>query len=441
MSGPAPLLRKSALPHPCARRGAVYILVMMVAALVAALGVAAVGSARLGLKSSDATARAGSARLLALSGLEQARWFIDQTVAIEASGGASWRSSFTSGAWVSDRTMGEGTFTWRLVDEDGDLEDDPSEAFTIEAIGTIGENRHLMSVRMTPGESDEPISALNAAVTVGGNIRVEDDVWRSGYTMHANGNFTADNEVVHPRATASGNIYGSIFYGGAASNQTALTMPDPSSVFDFYIAHGTDIPRTSLPTSGGARAIKDRVLSPSSNPFGSTNSLGIYIIDLENVDKISIEDSRIVGTLVLLNSADGSEVVETVTWEPAVSNYPALMVKGNFELRFSSDSTLSEGLTKNYNPPGTPYRGISDILPLGSFPSVLCGLVYVSGNLTIENNDCYTEGRFIVGGDLLVDDDWYHYALALWRNEPPPGFRTMTGPPVMVPGSFTQQVE
>ena len=81
------------------------------------------------------------------------------------------------------------------------------------------------------------------------------------------------------------------------------------------------------------RYIYRKVLGPSVNPFGvGTNAHGVYWIDCAG-NRITIERSRIRGTLVLINPGSGSSVGSgPINWSPAVPGYPALVVNGDFTL-------------------------------------------------------------------------------------------------------------
>ena len=119
--------------------------------------------------------------------------------------------------------------------------------------------------------------------------------------------------------------------------------------------------------------IEGQLLSPAVNPFGSTNASGIYVLNCGNQNLV-IANSRIVGTLVLLNANNNTSVQGSMIWEPAIANYPALLVASNL-----SFSTTSAGLSEstygvNFNPPGTPYPyngGTSNNTQTDGFPSLI----------------------------------------------------------------------
>ena len=83
------------------------------------------------------------------------------------------------------------------------------------------------------------------------------------------------------------------------------------------------------------------------------------MIDCQNTWVLSIQQSRIVGTLVVLNPKVGVHVWSVVNWAPAESNYPAVLSNGpiNFWLANKTQYQLDEAADNvNYNPVGSVSR-------------------------------------------------------------------------------------
>src|SRR5205823_15057550 len=107
---------------------------------------------------------------------------------------------------------------------------------------------------------------------------------------------------------------GGNFYGTKLGGAAPRTLPG-SGVFDYYVANGTSIPLTSLPTWSGTRALNGGVLAPTVNTIaGGTNADGIYVIDCQG-QLFTIGNVRIVGTVVLLNCG-GLTIKSSVRWSP-----------------------------------------------------------------------------------------------------------------------------
>jgi hypothetical protein len=216
------------------------------------------------------------------------------------------------------------------------------------------------------------------------------------------------------------------------------TMPDATTLFDLYAPPvGTQINIASLPSSGPGASLEDVLLSPQSNPYGSTNAQGIYVIDVAGTS-LRIRNCRIVGTLVLLNTTTATEVIDAVHWEPAIANYPSLLVKGQISFHFDATRTLDEGST-NFNPQNTPYGGTWDTVTDDSYPTVIKGLVYVSGRIDTTTDPSF-DGAVVCGDVANTTNDITLTYQSTFLNDPPPGFG---GSPRMVvaPDSWKQQVD
>src|SRR5262249_45424615 len=142
-------------------------------------------------------------------------------------------------------------------------------------------------------------------------------------------------------------------------------------------------------------------LSPANNPYGATNPNGIYVIDCGG-NTINIRNCRIVGTLVLLNARSDSLVDNQVNFAPAVANFPTLMVQGSMTFQYDTTPVSESSASRNFNPPSTPYNGVSNSTTSDTYPSILNGLVYISGNLSTKNSNALG-GPVIVGGTFTAN--------------------------------------
>ena len=200
----------------------------------------------------------------------------------------------------------------------------------------------------------------------------------------------------------------------------------------------------------GTLAIHRTVLSPNSNPFGAgtTNPQGIYVVDCGG-DPISIKDCRIVGTLVILGndktdsilhgSINLAPVIESQ--DPSDTNLPILLLDKDFCLS-TSDTDLDEGLANvNCNPTGTPYEGSDDSDKEDTYPSLLNGLVYAKGNLSVTSS-LRLHGVMVVAGKATFTEatvNATYNPIYYWDNAPPD---FQTDPVIeLVPGTFRQKVD
>ncbi len=197
--------------------------------------------------------------------------------------------------------------------------------------------------------------------------------------------------------------------------------------------------------------IHRKVLSPANNPFGTgiTNPQGIYILDC-NSENLSIRDSRISGTLVLINQNNNNtyRVQRSVLWspalisaDPAIANLPALLTERNVDLAFGS-TNLNEGqVNVNFNPEGTPYNGATDTDKADVYPSKMNGVVYSGENINIGGNPRFY-GVVVADRDILATgtDLGVRYDPVYFEENAPPGFRREVEY-YIVPGSIRRVVD
>ncbi len=394
-------------------RGTVYVLVLMISMLVTVIGLTALASVRVQLRSAMLSGDVDDARLCAQSSLELAKQWIYAD--------ANWRTNRSSSAWATDVKIGAGSFNITAVDPvDGIISNSPLDPIVITVTGFKGTARQQLTCKLAPAPT--PYSCLQSGVTTGGHLYVNGGRTTCSATISSNGNITATGQI-DANVEAVGTCTGSGFIGSKTTGATAKKMPTAATVFDYYIANGTPISYASL--SGD---MHDVLLSPSSNPYGATNALGIYVVDCGD-KKIKIDHLRVVGTLVLLNPKSDSDIKGPVNMAPAFPGHPALMIKAaNISIQFDNN-TLNEGAGKNYNPPGTPYNGVTNSTTTDVYPGAINGLIYVSGNAWMSK-DTVVNGAIVVGGALAIDDNPVITWDASLLSNPPAGF--FDSPPMKV---------
>ncbi|CAN5703519.1 hypothetical protein BH09PLA1_BH09PLA1_08110 [soil metagenome] len=399
-----------------APRGTVYALVLMVSMLVTVIGISALAAVRVQLRAANLSSDIDDARLYAQSAVELTKQWIYAD--------ANWRTNRRSGAWATGMAIGGGTFSVSVTDPlDGDLSNSPMDPLVITATGYKGSARQQLSCTLSPAPA--AYSCLQAGVIANGGVLVSGGRLTSTGLVSTNGSITATGQL-DANAEAVGSCSGAGYIGSKSSGVAAKVMPNPATVFDYYIANGTAI---------NALDVSYVLLSPSSNPYGTPNPLGIYVINCGG-KKLQLDHVRVVGTLVILDPKTDSEFWSPLNIAPAVPGYPALLIRGSgISLAFDS-GTLNEGAGKNYNPPGTPYNGVSNATTSDSYPSVINGLIYVSGSAAFIKNGTLN-GSLVLGGGLGTDDN----PIINWdsgqMNNPPPGF--FDPPPMKVVSSTWAQ--
>ncbi|MEZ6068068.1 MAG: hypothetical protein R3B90_20675 [Planctomycetaceae bacterium] len=410
------------------RRGYLYVSVLMTASIVAVAGLTAISVAHLELRTAEQSNDWAEARSLARAAVE------DGTLKLSLND--MWRSEYSNDQEYPETpmTLGRGEFSWKLVDPDGDLADDDSDAVELIGIGRVGKSVVAESVKLYP--TGQPLSCLEASFHCGGNITAG---WTVNITTNqfvsSNGNITATQtgSSITGSAQAVGSIGGTVT-GTSTTGISPRRMPG-SSVADYYLSNGTWIAISQLPTLLGTRSLTKVVLSPASNPYGGVNPEGIYVIDCQG-QRLAISQLRVVGTIVLLNPGSGSSVSGSVRWDPAVTNYPALIVMGGIDLRYSEAVLDEVTQLTNFNPTGTPYEGAVDSDILDNYPSSINGLVYVSGdvNLPADAQNSALRGVLVAATSRCNSDINLTYR-STYHNHPPPGFAS-GNPMKIAPGSW-----
>ena len=405
-----------------------YVAVLGSAMAITVMGLSAIMLARVERSSVVGTADSAAARFYAQSAIEMGEHRIRQN--------SNWRTTYASGVWEANRAIGTGTYTLEGIDTvDGNLSNSASDPVVLRGTGFQGQSRYKLQVTMVAKSS--ALTCLQVAMHAGTDLTFSSATVQSNLvTVSANGKTTATSSLIYPKVEVVSTWSGSSFQTFPKTGITPRTMPD-ATAFDYYVLNGTPITYASIPKSGGKTTIEKVVLSPASNPYGLTNPKGIYVIDCLLGD-LRVQNVRIVGTLVILNPGVVS-VLGCVNWEPAIANYPSLLVRGNVELAITNTALSESAYSTNFNPTGTPYQGVSDLDKLDSYPSIITGLVYASGNLATKTY-VTIDGVLVIGATLTATNNLSLTYRSTFYDNPPPGFG---GAPQMVisPGTWKQLVD
>jgi hypothetical protein len=418
------------------RRGSIYVMTLGATTAVVVIGLAAVTAVRIQRRNVGQTMDFTEARMYAQSAIDLGMRIItaDDT----------WRSGYSSGPWLVDAPIGRGTYSLDVVDSvDGDFTVNPEDSLFLTGTGAIGEARYRLHATLLADVAG--LSCLEVAFSTAGDLAMDDATANCNQTVSSNGSVNGVAACqINGSVEAVGTVAGVNVSGSTTTGITPRTMPDTSTVYDYYIANGTSIDITAIPNSGGLYEINGVVLSPMSNPFepGVTNSKGIYTINAMG-SRIDIRDTRIVGTLLILNGSPICSYVQgAVNWEPAISNYPALLVQGPLCLYMDGSVPLDEGGT-SLNPEGTPYGdpGNWDDDTGDTYPSIIKGLVYAESRL--DGAAHAVVNGVVVSGGIANLTPFFVFDLTFdstYLANPPPGF---AGAPKMkiAQGSWRQLVD
>jgi hypothetical protein len=271
---------------------------------------------------------------------------------------SSWRTDYNSGDTQGPWTLGNGAVSFKLVDEvDGNLANAADDPVRIYGIGKVRNATRMYSVSAGTSQS---LNCLSVASASAGNIVLGSSTITGTATMSSNGTITgaagafggtnleAQTAVTLTLCTGSG-----YRHAGSAQGFTAKVFPDNTHVFDYYTSNGTTIPFSSIPQVGvvplTTATIDGKLISPAVNSVGGgTNTKGIYIINCGGQNLV-IQNTRVVGTLVVLNAGTVT-IQNSGVYEPAITNLPTLLVQGNIALKLNSTTALSESGTTQFNP-------------------------------------------------------------------------------------------
>jgi hypothetical protein len=402
-----------------------------VALIVGVIGLASLQISRIETRAGVTTNDMAHAQLMAQSAIEYALGRLELD-------GSNWRTTFAHGDEVPLNTwidLGNGQLKFILLDEDTDLADDDTDLVTIRGIGRAGGATSVAEITYAPAGTG--FSCLEAVLHAAGQLTIDGaTIQASGFLSSTTGVNGANGAVIHPNVETAGTVQGGTFNGTTTTGAIPREMPDSTAVFDYYLVNGTVINFNDI--AGGTGVIDRVVLTKGNNPFGSgtTNSQGIYIIDCLGND-ITIQNSRLEATLVLLNAGSGSSVDGSIHWEPAAANFPALMVAGNMTFSWEGDALLSEVvLGVNFNPPTAPYEANSDSDTGDTYSGVIKGLIYVSGSLGVDYINIL-DGAIVVGGSCDITASLNLTFRDIFLNNPPPGFADGTQMRI-VPGTWTR---
>lgn len=405
------------------RGGSVYLHVLASSVLVTIIGLAALAAVRIQTRSELRARDYAEARNCAVSAVELGLLFVTRDPA--------WRDSWTSGAWLSDKPLGDATFTLEGIDpQDGDLTDSDYEPLILTGTGTKGIARHKSQVTLVA--VIKPLDALNTclpaagAITVlsGKSIAVSGAALSTNGTLDNAGTITGDAEA--DTVAQTGTITGTLTVPAEAKR-----MPEATVVSD-YISKATVIPYTGT--------IDKQVLSPGSNPWGTADPNGIYFLDTGG-EALLIQNSRIHGTLIVDTGGNTLTLDSAVFLHACGSDYPVLIVNGNAELKFKSDTlSLSESAhSANFNPFGASYEDVWDDDTLDEYPNEIRGLVHIEGTLDLQDTArvvgvIICEGTVTCGGFNAIIHDPGLYT------SPPEGY-TFVERMTVSPGSWKQVVD
>lgn len=420
-------------PTP-ARRGSIYVLALGASTLVVIAGLSVIAITRAQGRAGDADRDSAEAALGARSGIEIAAASVNSLPA--------WRTSMHSNAPIGPLEVGRARVTLFFTDEsDADLANDPTQPVRVTAVARVGGATRALSARLVPA-GGLGLDCLRASVVTGGALTftgttsISAGLLMCRTTLSNAAQLTADIEA--KSVTSTGFINGRV-----ATEVEAQTLPT-DSVWDTYAARATVIPYTN-----SSDTIDWKLLTPTSNPFGIANPAGVYRIDVPANKALLISRSRLQATLLVQLGARATVALnEEVNWEPPSAAQPILIISGSSSsgvtLNLSPAALLESGQGVNFNPPGSPYAGVTNTTSTDTYPSQLRGLIHVVGSSTSVSLQGSTRltGCLIAAGDVSVSGTPTMATLPALLTTPPVGYTKTTGIVMQIePGSYQWVVD
>lgn len=417
------------------RRGAAYLIALLAGSIVTVTGLAALSLTTGRTRTTAMADQATKARSLAGTGLEHALC----AVATHIDNGGTRHDIF--GSAEPSVSFGGGTFGWSMRNMDGTAVDNSDQPIVIRTKAQHGPARYAMRATLVP--SGVPYDVLQTGMYVGGTIDIgllANIPGNSiiGATGNINIGLTATGTApLESAGTASG--LGELLYSGTRTSGAAERYVPDESLLDYYLALGERINIASLPTISGSYYLHNILLSPASNPFGDTNEHGIYIIDCNgDSTRLVVQNIRVVGTLVLLNTSTSRVIIGGSTLiQPAFEWMPSLMVQGGATFAGTATGPNEAIIGENLNPPATPYNFDYDSDTSDAYPAGIEGVSYIAGNASFSLPRQVIRGTMIITGNARVSnsvvlDVTYDPKVATL---PPFGFFEDTGGLAIAPSS------
>lgn len=431
---PDPMRQKPTTSRPARRdsrsRGGAYVAVLAIATVVMVLGLGALLAVRAQRRALTAMDDAADAQAYAVSATELAR--------LELAQNASWRTAYTNDTYLAYTSLGRGSFSWKLVDSDGSLSDDASDAVRVVGIGKAGLATRTYSVVCQAVST--PLPVLGAAAYSALSIAATGTATATGGPFATAGTLTLSRNVtLNANLEVGGFVNQGGTLNGTQTTATAKAMPS-AAVFDTYAAQA----KTLLFSSLTGNQIYKQVLSKTLNPFGDkvVNAQGVYAVTVPAGSTLTIRSSRLEATLVVtLGAGSTLRTSGPNLWEPPRSDYPALLVKATGAATVDltgQPGTLDEiGQSTNYNPATSPYKGASDSALDDSYPSELRGVLHIigAGVQTKISTAVTVRGTVLSEGALTLLGSSTVIADPTLAANPPVGY-TQSGTLQTTPGSW-----
>ena len=307
--------------RPPARRGmSLYLTVMSTALTVSLFGLSGLTIVRIERKQTATSTEILDARANAASAVELALRVIAND--------PNWRTTYTSGVETTPKPLGgSGTVSWMLVDSDGNLTDADID-LRLKGIGRAGVNVVQVSSVQVQEIFLSP-DYLRTVAHAGGTLSIIENATAIGGPFSSNTTFDVSSAKMAfgnaEAPSASGNVPEYL-----TGTFTDPKTPAPSTVFnEVYKPRATEILYSNLITHNDHKHMEG-TLNATTNPWGATNSAGIYYVHIPASAWLHLRNFSWTGTLLIEIEAGGKLITTNLDgFQPARVDHPALMLKIN----------------------------------------------------------------------------------------------------------------
>jgi hypothetical protein len=188
--------------------------------------------ARSELKAAQVANDREEARVFALSAIDHAVSMMDFD--------PNWRSNYTNGVEVGPWTLDGNPFSWKLVDDDGSLSNDPTDPVWVYGYGRVGEAAWTERALVRP-DRGQPLEALNTCLHCSGELHV-----KAGKTLVVSGAPASTDGNLRLDGAIAGDAH-AVSKSGGGMVSGSLTLPAARkgvawpTIFNTYVAKATTL--------------------------------------------------------------------------------------------------------------------------------------------------------------------------------------------------------
>lgn len=220
-----------------ARRGTIYLVVLISSVIVATIGMGTLQLLRLQANTAGSGNDFLAARFHARAGIEIGM--------LKIRNDPYWRTNLGNGVWMANRPIGNGKFSLSVLDPiDGDVTTGDNNPVILQGTGVQGAAIANLSVRLEVGPRVG--SCLEVSMISGNDSNVVSATLTSDQTVSANGKYNANTATVNANVEAVKGIGGLTYTKTLTNKILARDLPDPLHALDYYLTNGTTIPYTAL---------------------------------------------------------------------------------------------------------------------------------------------------------------------------------------------------